>query len=214
MLTYELLKNHTGILLCGDYHTLQTLHKVVHEINDLSPIIRDKEGSFLALAYDARKAYEGQRRVIKPPKHYAEIGIRYGVEILWPVLLAQARMLRASLACFDSTKLQQSMAYALESVIEEAIDNDFGKDGRLIRERWMRIDPSVQDLEHKMDTRGIQFSAWTKAQRKTRFAGLMASFDAMYDWHYPHMVKDGESGLVAPAEFEALAGMEWPDPRW
>lgn len=98
------MKDHAGILLFGNYKTLQTLHEVVHEVNGTSPIIRDKEGSFLGLAYDARKAYERQRRVIEPPKHFEEVTVRYGVEILCPVLLVQSRMLRVSLVLFDSTK--------------------------------------------------------------------------------------------------------------
>jgi hypothetical protein len=122
MLSHKLLKNHAGILLCGDHMTLEALHQVVHEVNDQSVLIEDKEGMFLGLAYDARKAFEGQRTVIKPDKHFPEIGMRYGVEILWPVLLLQCRLLRCSLAYFDSTKRQQSITCALEDVIETAID--------------------------------------------------------------------------------------------
>jgi hypothetical protein len=214
MLTYDLLKNHAGILLCGDFRTLQTLHEVVHEVNDKSPLIRNKEGSFLGLAYDARKAYERQRRVIEPPQHFEEVGIRYGVEILWPVLLMQSRMLRASLAFIDSTKKQQAIAFSLESVIEEAIDDDFGASGPLIRERWERLDPAHPALEARLDSRGAQFCAWTKAERKAKFAGLLASFDPTYDTLYSHWLKSGEVGLVAPEELDALTGTEWPDPRW
>lgn len=214
MLTYDLLKNHAGILLCGDYRTLQTLHDVVHEVNDRSPLIENKEGSFLGLAYDARKAYERQRRVIEPPKHFEEVGVRYGVEILWPVLIVQCRMLRASLGYFDSTKRQQAIAYALESVVEQAIEDDFGADGPLIRDYWMRLDPDQPDIEDKLDSRGAQFCVWAKAERKAKFAGLLASFDPMYPTFYPHWVKSGETGLMAPDELDALAGTEWPDPHW
>jgi hypothetical protein len=64
-----LLKNHAGILLVGDHTSLTWLHEVVHEVNDRSPLVVDKEGSFLGLAYDVRKAFERQREVIQPPKH-------------------------------------------------------------------------------------------------------------------------------------------------
>src|SRR4051812_43060064 len=92
MLSYSLLKNHAGILLVGDHTSLTWLHEVVHEVNDRSPLVIDKEGSFLGLAYDVRKAFERQREVIQPPKHFEEIGVRYGVQILWPVLLLQQRL--------------------------------------------------------------------------------------------------------------------------
>lgn len=57
MLQFELLKNHAGMVLIGDYLTLRELHTLVHRVNEESPMIRDKEGPFLGLAYDIRKAY-------------------------------------------------------------------------------------------------------------------------------------------------------------
>ncbi|QMI49752.1 DUF6904 family protein [Burkholderia sp. MBR-1] len=82
MLQYALLKNHAGLLLCGDYNSLRELHEVVHEVNENSVLVRNKEGEFLSLAYDVRKAYEGQRRVLQPPDGYPEVGTSFGVEIL------------------------------------------------------------------------------------------------------------------------------------
>lgn len=58
MLSYSLPKNHAGILLVGDYTSLTWLHEVVHDVNERSPIIKHKEGSFLGLAYGVRNAYE------------------------------------------------------------------------------------------------------------------------------------------------------------
>ncbi|WP_374122264.1 DUF6904 family protein, partial [Burkholderia multivorans] len=50
----------------------------------------------MSLAYDVRRAYEGQRRVLPPSDGYPEVGTSFGVEILWPVALFQCSMLRAS----------------------------------------------------------------------------------------------------------------------
>lgn len=63
MLSYSLLKNHAGVLLTGDYDSLRALHEVVHQVNEKSPILKNKEGAFLALAYEVRKAYEQQRKL-------------------------------------------------------------------------------------------------------------------------------------------------------
>lgn len=93
MLSYGLLRDHAGVLLIGDYTSLTWLHSVVHDVNDRSPLVKDKEGAFLGLAYDVRKAYEQQREVIQPPQNFEEIGVRYGAKILWPVLLLQHRLL-------------------------------------------------------------------------------------------------------------------------
>lgn len=92
VLSYQLLNNHAGILLIGDYTSLKWLHEVVHDVNDRSPLIKEEDGPFLALAYDVRKAYEQQREILLPPEHHEAMGLRYGVEILWPVLLLQQRM--------------------------------------------------------------------------------------------------------------------------
>ena len=166
MLSYRLLKNHAGILLIGDYSSLRWLHEVVHDVNERSPIIKDKEGWFLGLAYDVRKAYEKQREILLPPEHFDEIGTRYGVQILWPVLLLQERMLRVSLGYLDHSRKHQAITYALEAVIEEALKEDFGPLGQSAIEHWQRLDPIFPDGYDPLDSRGAIFCSWTKAKRK------------------------------------------------
>lgn len=214
MLTYRLLKNHAGILLTGDYGALKALHEVVHEVNEKSPLLNDKEGSFLGLAYDVRKAYEQQRKVIKPPEHHPERGIRFGVEILWPVLLVQCRMLRASMAFIDTTKWQQAIAYNLEAVIEAALEEDFGSAAENLKQRWMRIDPAHPWAEEKLDSRGAIYSSWTKAERKRHLDGLLASLDPTYPALYEIWIRNGATNLVPPDELERWASADWPDPKW
>lgn len=214
MLTYKLLKNHGGVMLTGDYNSLKVLHEVVHQVNDHSPLIRDKEGLLLGLAYDVRKAYEEQRKVIKPPEDFPEIGPRFGVEILWPVLLVQSRMLRTSMAFMDTTKWQQAVVFNLEAVIESALKDDFSAQHELLQERWMRINPAHPWPEEKLDGRGAIFCSWTKVERRKRLAGLLASFDPMYPAFYPMWVKNGDSSLVPPDELDSWDGAEWQDPNF
>ncbi|QIB39620.1 hypothetical protein G3A56_16785 (plasmid) [Rhizobium oryzihabitans] len=214
MLSHSLLKNHAGILLVGDYTSLTWLHEVVHDVNERSPIVKDKEGSFLGLAYDVRKAYERQREVIQPPKHIEEIGVRYGVQILWPVLMLQQRLLRQSLAFLNHTAKTQTIAYALEAVIEDALREDFGAQAGHIIDLWQRLDPAQPEVFEMIDSRGAIFSSWTKAQRKAGFAQLLSSFDPMYDRLYDIRLKNGEKNLISPGEFAAWENAEWPDPRW
>ena len=96
---------------------------------------------FVHLAYDVRKAYERQRGILEPPEHYEEMGIRYGVKILWPVLLLQQRMLRCSLGYLDHAAKTQAIAYALEAIIEEALLEDFQAQGKDVITGWQRVDP-------------------------------------------------------------------------
>lgn len=214
MLTCQLLKNHAGILLCGDYTTLRSLHEVIHAVNEKSPLIRDKDGLFLGLAYDIRKAYERQRQIINPPEHFPEIGIRYGVELLWPVVLVQSRMLRASLAYVDSNKQQQALTYSLEFVIEEAITQEFKSQAEIIIHRWNRIDPAHQWVEEKLNSRGALFCSWSKADRRKKLPGLLASLDPMYPFFYRQAVANGDSYLFSPEELDTWNDAEWEDPRW
>lgn len=214
MLSYSLLKNHAGILLVGDHTSLTWLHEVVHEVNDRSPIVIDKEGSFLGLAYDVRKAFERQREVIEPPKHFEEIGVRYGVQILWPVILLQQRLLRQSLAFLSHTAKTQAITYALEAVIEDALREDFGAQAERIIGLWQRVDPAQAQVFDMIDSRAGIFCSWTKTQRKSGFAHLLSSFDPMYDSFYSMRLKNGEKNLISPAEFAAWENAEWPDPRW
>ncbi|MEH0294797.1 hypothetical protein V6R98_21650 [Agrobacterium sp. CCNWLW71] len=214
MLSHNLLKNHAGILLIGDYTSLTWLHEVVHHVNERSPIVKDKEGSFLGLAYDVRKAYERQREIIQPPKHFEEIGIRYGVQILWPVLMLQHRLLRQSLAFLDHTAKTQAITYALEAVIDDALREDFGTQAGHIIDLWQRLNPAQPAVFEMIDSRGGIFCSWTKAQRKAGFAQLLSSFDPMYDHFYPMRLKNGEKNLISPREFAAWENAEWPDPRW
>jgi len=216
MLSYQLLKNHAGLALTGDYQTLKALHQVIHDVNDRSPLIKRKDsGWFLGLAYDIRKAHEGQRIKLRPPEGYPEVGPRFGVEILWPVILWQSRLLRESLAYMDSDKDMQAHTYALEAIIEFALKADFGEEvgSRAIYE-WNRLDPKGDESEAAVETRGGMFCAWTKAKRKAGIVGMIASFSYLYSAFYPVWVRNGDKNLVSPDEYEQWKGTEWPEPRW
>lgn len=214
MLSYQLLKNHAGLLLVGDYTSLRWLHEVVHDVNERSPLINDDESPFLGLAYDARKAYQLEREILPAPQGYEEMGTRYGVRILWPVLLVQHRMLRVSLGYLDHAKRHQAITYALEAVIEEGLREDFGSQGQAVIDLWQRLDPVDPAMFDRLDSRTAIFCSWTKAERRRRFVALLASFDRMYESIYTFRAGRGEHGLLSPEELAQWENKEWPDPRW
>ncbi len=61
MLQFDLTKRHAGIVLWGDTWSLRAVHDLVPKVNEESPVVTHKESLLLGLAYDVRKAYEGQR---------------------------------------------------------------------------------------------------------------------------------------------------------
>lgn len=214
MLTFELIGNCAGVILFNDYLSLRQMHRIVHDVNERSTNIRDKEGFFVGFAYDLRKAYEGQRRNTEPDKAQPYLGPRFGVEILWPVLLVQSRQLRDSLSFIDHTKEHQAMAWELESVIEQAIETEFENQAAEIKTEWERLSTNQAFVEENAMTRAAQFAAWGNVERREGLAGLLASLNPMYSMLYPLWVRNGakDRHLVAPADFEVWKEREFPDP--
>jgi len=139
MLAFELIGRHEGLRILSHTDILREFHDILHDVNERSPLIADKEGVFLALAYDVRKAYEGQRIVRKSAKSDPYGVTRVGVDILWPTILVQCRMLRSALGFIDTTKRRQAFAYALEAIVEEGLQGDFPSDFRRIHELYQAL---------------------------------------------------------------------------
>ncbi len=81
MLRYELTPNNAGFILWGDSEALNELHELIHYIVDESPLIKVKDGFALSLAYDIRKAREGNRRVEQHQYDQHDTYKLYGVEL-------------------------------------------------------------------------------------------------------------------------------------
>ncbi len=90
MLRYELTPNNAGFILWGDSEALNELHELIHYIVDESPLIKVKDGFMLSLAYDIRKAREGNRRVEQHQYDQHDTYKLYGVELLWPLVPVQS----------------------------------------------------------------------------------------------------------------------------
>jgi hypothetical protein len=214
MFSYNLLKNNAGFLLIGDYTSLRALHSVIHDINERSPLVRDRDGQLMNLAYEIRKAYEQSREILDPPQGYEEMGLRYGVHQLLPVILLQQAMMRASLAYFDHSKMHQAMMYALDDVIENALRDIFKSDTEAIIDRWRWINVLVPGTFELLHSRAGLFCSWTKSERRKRFLNLLESFDLNYAETHRHRFERGTKGLPSPGEFELFEGRDWPDPKW
>jgi hypothetical protein len=212
MFNYEALKNAAGIALVSDYLSLRQAHNIIHDVNERSPLIRDKGGFFLGLAYDLRKAYEGQRLTLK--EDHPEVGPRMGFEVLWPTIMVQCRQLRDSLAFIDHGKEHQSFAYELEFVVEQALEAEFPENASKIRVQWDRLSARHPFVEENAATRVAHFAAWTKRDRENGLAGLLSSLDPMYPALYAMGILDRSMRLVSPEEYAQWNAREFPDPKW
>ena len=214
MLSSEKLPRYEGLRLMGSAECLREFHALLHDVNERSVLIRDKEGFFLAFAYDIRKAYEGQRAKRKPNPDVLHAGPVLGVEILWPTLLVQTRMLRASLGFMDSTKRHQAYTYALEAIIEEGLARDFGTGYDAIHEQYLMLSPEHPFLEEAILSRVELYATWSGAERRRRIVNLLESLDPMYRSWYPHRLANGDTDLLSPDEWDARSDLEpESDPR-
>jgi hypothetical protein len=212
MLSQTSLKNHAGILIIGDYTSLRWMHEALHEANDNSALIEDKdESQIITLAYEVRKAYEQQRETINPSPLFPEIGIRFGFRSTWPLIMFQSKLFRESLGFFDSSKKQQAAAFALEALIEEGLKQQFVSKGDEIISWWRSMD--LLDF-NSLHCRNAIFCSWSKSERKRLLGPLIASFNIMHEDHYQVRAARGEKDLIAPQDLRLWKNADPPDPRW
>ncbi len=180
MLFIEKTKNNGGFILWGDYWSLREMHTLCMDCSEKSPTLA-YEGLLVSLAYDIRKAYEKQRE-IDTASHFDEKIQIYGVEQVWPTFAVQLALLRASLAYYDSTKLEQSLVYRLEHLFIEAIPEIFPKSSKEILLSFERLsglqESQVKDL---IGSRVSYFLSLTKAKRASELAAILKSLDKVMD---------------------------------
>jgi hypothetical protein len=218
MLQYELLPRCEGIRLIGDENTLKQLHEVISEVNEKSVTIRNKEGFFLGLAYDLRKAYEGQRKIYPAQQEgrsekgaRTRVATRYGVGILWPTILVQSRQLRDGLGFMDSNKLHQAVTFELEWVLESAIRAQFRQSASEVETLWYRMSTDHAYVEENAETRAAQFASWTAAERSKGIRIILQSLDPMYPFFYKMAAEHGDHTLISPEEYDLWRDRDFPN---
>jgi hypothetical protein len=175
MLSYRLTQGHSGPVLIGEYSPLAEIHQVVTDVSDRSDSLHE-HSSFQALASDVKHAFEGNHGIIQPSVGYEEIGVRYGVEMSWPVLLMQARMLRAELAYTDHSKWHQAVAWMLEAVIEEALHDDFEEEAENIIKRLAGLGRASTPRSELFNEMGDKYNSWSPKKRKSNLSKLIYAY--------------------------------------
>jgi hypothetical protein len=212
MLNYELTPNHTGFVLWGDYATLKRLHEFVHKVVEESILIEDKEGFILGLAYDARKAFEEQRR-----ESYMDYGGDrnkiFGVEILWPVILIQVGVLRHAMAFMISNRLDQATMFELEHVVELAARAAMPSTAdEIIHSMYQTGAMPYQHIDAVLNSRCCYFIELPAQKRLSILPKLMETFDPMYEF-IAKQNHEKRPAIISPIVF-AEGDREWPDFDW
>lgn len=213
MLEYQLTPHHAGIVLWGDYAALDRLHGFIHHVVAESHYIEDKEGFVLGLAYDVRKAFQGQRS--QDYRGFSENNrcCTYGVEMLWPILLVQVGLLRHAMSFIPTNKLDQAVMFELEHVVESALRAAIPATSDEVIHRIGCIgSASYTHLDSVLDSRCRYFIELPAKQRLKALPKLMETFDPMYGF----MAEAGtglRAGIIPPSAF-VDGGQEWPEFKW
>lgn len=174
MFEYDLLDEHRGLMLIANQASWLRLNKVIHDVAEHSPLLVGSAADILcALAYTARKTAQGERAIIESDARQPLAGIRLGAEISWPVLLIYTKVLRESLSYLDHTKWHQAIIYALEAVIEDALQEEF-QEGSAEMLGGRSIPNAVEALE-AIDELEEVYLALEPRMRKLQLPSLICS---------------------------------------
>ncbi|WP_179412993.1 DUF6904 family protein [Mucilaginibacter sp. E4BP6] len=139
-------KKGTGVQILGDYADLRTLYSTIHKLAErLDPEgerTKGKSELLMALAYEIRKAYSGQRydEVLTLDGHFK---VTYqGFNFLWSDLIIAFNVLRNEAGYLATEPLDQSCLYLLEAQLRNALTSFDAKDGLYLQEfigKWINI---------------------------------------------------------------------------
>lgn len=180
MFNFQLSGGCEGFVLIGSYPLLRKAYAVASEISETADI-HGEDDFFLALAYDLRKAFSGSREVYRPPEESPEIGLRFGVKMLWPTILVQTKILRACLSCTKINAGHQAIAYALEDVVQNAIKSEFKDNSSAVESAWTKIDVNHVLSRDKAISRSAAFLGWSEGKRRQFLPHLLDSLHPMYE---------------------------------
>jgi hypothetical protein len=116
MLDAKPTKKGAGLEIFGHPEDFESLHETLHTLCESAPGGLDQHEHALSLAYEIRKAFEGQREVAE-----TEQGVLVGTPLLWPHALFYTSYFRNLAAYCPTTKADQANLYRLEDCIETAI---------------------------------------------------------------------------------------------
>lgn len=205
MLQFEKGKKNGGFTLWGTYESLKDLHSFILDLSARS-IVLEGEGLTLALAYDIRKAYEGQRESDKTTIWNDELSI-YGVEQVWPTFLTQVALLRTGLAFVNSSKLEQSHMYFLEDFTEKAISGSFPKESKIITACFHSlVGLQEKQVADRLGSRVSYFLSQDARKRKSLLGEILWSLDSRWDSRHEILGIDRMDGVLCPNDF---TGHSW-----
>ena len=131
--------------------------------------------------------------------------------IMWPVLIPQVGLLRASMAFIPTTRRDQALVYELEAVVESALKSAIPGKEEEIMGLMHSLGMEGDAIEKTIDSRCLYFLAQPLKERMKVLPGVLESMTGMYSL----FARNNPAGGIPVTAFEKFEGMEWPmDIQW
>ncbi len=219
MLQASPTKGGTGIAIMGDYADLVVRNKVVHSMaTGLQKENENQNSRFQLLmnfAHEIRKAYQEQRLKEKVEYLDGKSYDYYRFQLVWTDVLIFSNVLRERAGYVPSDKLEQSMLFMLEHVIEAAAMEYDATGGQRIKEfigRGMLLDKYAFLLYQALHIHFV-----TQKRGITRFRNIPAYIRSYFNYG------SARNEVVASFELSAagqnckavdLEHTHFPDIKW
>lgn len=216
MLAAHATKRGFGITIYGDYRDLRSLHKTVHElcgswINDLDA----QRESTLSIAYELRKAYEGNREIIKDEVARTTY---FSTNIDWPGILFYSSYLRYRAGFCPTSKENQANLYRLEFCIEKALLEYDYKTGVDVLEQSRTIGMVSDNFIASYASEITYEYLYGGGSGKINFRRLPRLLNKFHEWsdEYREFSEYMKSqAIVNNCEINQLYNnRDWPDIKW
>lgn len=216
MLRYELTKENAGVALWGSPWILRAHQENIHDIAERSPIIENKNPKVMGLAYGLRNAYKGVH--LKDMRDDGDERLPvFGVEILWPVLIAKVGLLRSSEDHVPTSQMAQGLLFELEETVHAAAEAALPGKGHEVMEHMARIGANTgQIIEPLLYSRACYFISLPPSDRLAALIPVLASLDSGYSAWAEIAHKEGRPGVIPLKAFEAFPDNRegFPDFAW
>lgn len=219
MLRMEPTPKGAGVTLYGDFWDLNALHETIHALSgDDAPFTPHVQETVLALAYEVRHCYQGDREQLEFEYLGGKKVTYYGVKLTWPLLLWQVSALRWAAAFIPTTKSIQANLYMIEHCIEEAL-LEFDKEAGEKCVGWMRRfhGMTINFLPSYIDEVSYRY-LFSGPQGKSRFKKLPWHLNSLsetsndYHEYEEHLKSVAKEKNCSPQELHSV--IEWPDIKW
>lgn len=219
MLTSKPTRYGAGIIIFGDCWDFENLNQMIHRLSDGMPFENTALSNFvLALAYDFRKAYTGQRITntfeIDESTTFKYVGIR----ILWPHVIPQVALIRYAAGFHPTSRRDQANLFLLEDCLEESLREYDPKVGSRVFELLPSLTNVGPDYYTEFFSEMTHKYLFGSKPGKTRFKQLpkiltmLSPASPEYQTFAAMVEKEAEKQGVDPHGL--VSEREWPKFEW